>query len=110
MPRNFDEEGGRGGGGGHGGGGNRGGSRGRGRGGGRGGMQWINKPEPKFIREFKERIAYKEKASLDDKVKTKTINYKSVICSNLVNQIKRKRRTLKMNMWNEKKIDLKWFN
>ena len=46
--------------------------RGRGgRGGGRGGISWIKKEEPKFIRQFKERIAYKEQAS----VETKVLNY-----------------------------------
>lgn len=40
-----------------------------GRGGGRNnGLSWVKKPEPKFIREFKERIAYKEQASLEAKV------------------------------------------
>ena len=40
----------------------------RGRGGNRGGISWINKTEPKFIREFKERIAYKEQANVETKV------------------------------------------
>jgi len=54
-----------------------GGSRGRGgrgRGGGnRGGISWIKKEEPKFIRQFKERIAYKEQASVDTKVKSNAL-------------------------------------
>ena len=45
---------------------------GRGRGGGgrggRGGISWIKKDEPKFIIDFKERIAYKEQANLETKV------------------------------------------
>lgn len=45
------------------------GGRGRGRGGGgRGGISWIKKEEPKFIRDFKERVAYKEQANLESKV------------------------------------------
>lgn len=32
------------------------------------GLSWIKKAEPKFIREFKERIAYKEQASIETKV------------------------------------------
>jgi hypothetical protein len=41
----------------------------RGRGGGRGsGISWAKKEEPKFIREFKERIAYKEKETIETKV------------------------------------------
>lgn len=45
--------------------------RGRGRGGGgsRGGISWLKKEEPKFIRQFKERIAYKEQANLETKKK-----------------------------------------
>lgn len=41
--------------------------RGRGRGGSRGGISWVKKEEPKFIRQFKERIAYKEQATLETK-------------------------------------------
>jgi hypothetical protein len=45
----------------------------KGRGGGRGGgkssgISWAKKEEPKFIREFKERIAYKEKETVEAKV------------------------------------------
>lgn len=32
------------------------------------GISWVKKAEPKFIREFKERIAYKEQASIEAKV------------------------------------------
>ena len=46
-----------------------GGRGGRGRGcAGRGGISWAKKEQPKFIREFKERIAYKEKETIDTKV------------------------------------------
>lgn len=41
------------------------------RGGGNGGLSWIKKSEPKFIREFKERIAYKEQANIETKVSYK---------------------------------------
>lgn len=38
-------------------------------GGGGGGISWNKqKAEPKFIRDFKERIAYKEQASIETKV------------------------------------------
>ena len=37
-------------------------------GGTKGGISWIKKEEPKFIRQFKERIAYKEQASVETKV------------------------------------------
>jgi hypothetical protein len=41
----------------------------RGRGGGKSnGISWAKKEEPKFIREFKERIAYKEKETIETKV------------------------------------------
>lgn len=33
-----------------------------------GGISWIKKEEPKFIRQFKERIAYKEQATTNTKV------------------------------------------
>jgi hypothetical protein len=33
-----------------------------------GGISWIKKEEPKFIRQFKERIAYKEQATANTKV------------------------------------------
>jgi hypothetical protein len=33
-----------------------------------GGISWIKKEEPKFIRQFKERIAYKEQANTNTKV------------------------------------------
>ncbi len=52
--------------------------RGRGRGGGgggRGGISWIKKEEPKFIRQFKERIAYKEQANLETKVSKMLCNF-----------------------------------
>lgn len=32
------------------------------------GLSWVKKQEPKFIREFKERIAYKEQSSIETKV------------------------------------------
>lgn len=32
------------------------------------GVSWVKKAEPKFIREFKERVAYKEQASVETKV------------------------------------------
>lgn len=41
----------------------------RGGGGNRGGISWIKKEEPKFIRQFKERIAYKEQATVETKKK-----------------------------------------
>jgi hypothetical protein len=44
-------------------------SRRGGRGGGANGISWAKKVEPKFIREFKERIAYKEKESVETKKK-----------------------------------------
>lgn len=37
--------------------------------GGTGGISWIKKAEPKFITQFKERIAYKEQANVETKVK-----------------------------------------
>ena len=44
--------------------------KGRGGGGKSSGISWNKqKSEPKFIREFKERIAYKEQASIETKVK-----------------------------------------
>ncbi|RNA06438.1 hypothetical protein BpHYR1_000369 [Brachionus plicatilis] len=33
------------------------------------GLSWVKKQEPKFIREFKERIAYKEQSSIETKKK-----------------------------------------
>lgn len=45
----------------------------RGGGGSRGGISWIKKEEPKFIRQFKERIAYKEQATTETKVYKKYI-------------------------------------
>jgi hypothetical protein len=38
-----------------------------------GGISWIKKEEPKFIRQFKERIAYKEQATANTKVKFKIL-------------------------------------
>lgn len=35
----------------------------------RGGVSWNKKQEPKFIREFKERIAYKERETIETKKK-----------------------------------------
>ena len=37
-------------------------------GGNNGGLSWIKKAEPKFIRDFKERIAYKEQSNVETKV------------------------------------------
>lgn len=68
------------------------GGRGRGRGGGgRGGISWIKKEEPKFIRDFKERVAYKEQANLESKVCVPSRS--TLICSfiQIVNLIFRKR-------------------
>ena len=51
--------------------------RGRGGGGKSGGISWNKqKAEPKFIREFKERIAYKEQASVESKVRFHTKMFK----------------------------------
>ncbi len=40
------------------------------------GVSWVRKAEPKFIREFKERIAYKEQSSVDTKV---NIDFKQIL-------------------------------